>query len=258
LDTGDYRTVHDFVEDDLDALSEREREVVRLAFGLPEGDPLSYSEIGDKLGVSGERIRQIRNVALRKLQQASNPDWPWPRGRAPEGWRLKDALDAAGFSWPSVHDWRADQLPPGHDMTGFVPDDAGLASEEIVPGIVTLRMDPILLLRDERVRNPANRERMGISVFACVGVSEDGHETTWAALTPKARPDRLTIKQEWREGGNYGWRRGRMSLMDGGRWVGPRAAFTAASWREIFNSFTDGRPRLTAEGLRAISAWRPR
>lgn len=121
----------------------REQEVIRLALGLPEGEPMNYPAIGSELGIGGERVRQIRNVALKKLKQARNPDWPWPKGQAPEGWLVKDALDAAGFSWPGEHDWPPDQLPPGHDLTESVPTGAGLKTDEIVPGVASLRIGPV-------------------------------------------------------------------------------------------------------------------
>ena len=253
LDTGDYRTVHNVTDGDLGTLDPREQEVIRLAFGLGDGEPLNYSAIGKKLGVGGDRVRQIRNDALRKLQMAVNPDWPWPKGQAPEGWRLKNALDQAGFRWPTERDWQPDQLPPGHDLTDAAPLDNQLRVDEIVPGLATLRMDPLLLLRDGRVRNPPRRERLWIGIFVCVVSDDDRDETTWVALTPKGRPGRLPIEREWRNGGNYQWRRGQLFLMDAGRWTSPRTAFAAAGWREAFSAFPE-RASLTADGLAAVRA----
>ena len=47
-------------------LPDREAEVVRRRFGF-EGDPETLEEIGDRLGVTRERVRQLENQALRKL-----------------------------------------------------------------------------------------------------------------------------------------------------------------------------------------------
>ncbi len=47
-------------------LTDRERTVVTLRFGL-EGEPLTLEEIGRRLGVTRERIRQLESHALRKL-----------------------------------------------------------------------------------------------------------------------------------------------------------------------------------------------
>lgn len=49
-------------------LSPREREVIDLRYGLTSGIPLSLPEIGKRVGVSRERVRQIETQALRKLR----------------------------------------------------------------------------------------------------------------------------------------------------------------------------------------------
>jgi RNA polymerase sigma factor (sigma-70 family) len=54
----------------LSGLSERERSVLRWRFGL-DGESLSLREIAARLGVSGERVRQLENRALGKLRSAA-------------------------------------------------------------------------------------------------------------------------------------------------------------------------------------------
>jgi RNA polymerase primary sigma factor len=49
-------------------LSEREHLVLQLRFGLADGHPYSLEQIGQILGVTRERVRQIETVALRKLR----------------------------------------------------------------------------------------------------------------------------------------------------------------------------------------------
>lgn len=55
----------------LDKLSDKERQVVNLRFGLEDDNPLTLREIGEQLGISRERVRQIENQALTKLRRSS-------------------------------------------------------------------------------------------------------------------------------------------------------------------------------------------
>ncbi len=52
----------------LSQLDEREGEIVRAYFGLGGSEPMTLEEIGDCLGVTRERVRQLRNRALTKLR----------------------------------------------------------------------------------------------------------------------------------------------------------------------------------------------
>jgi RNA polymerase primary sigma factor len=53
----------------LDIMSEREREVLDLRFGLADARPHTLAEVADKLRVSRERVRQIEEAALKKLRK---------------------------------------------------------------------------------------------------------------------------------------------------------------------------------------------
>jgi RNA polymerase nonessential primary-like sigma factor len=66
----------------LSDLSSRERDVIRMRFGLGDGHPYSLAEIGRALDLSRERVRQIEAKALQKLRQ--------PKRRN----RVRDYLDA--------------------------------------------------------------------------------------------------------------------------------------------------------------------
>jgi RNA polymerase primary sigma factor len=52
----------------LSALPERERQVIELRYGLTGAEPLTLEEVGNTFGVTRERIRQIENNTLKKLQ----------------------------------------------------------------------------------------------------------------------------------------------------------------------------------------------
>jgi len=54
----------------LETLNERERRILKLRY--LEGEPRSLVQIGQAMGVSKERIRQIEAKALRKLMQPTN------------------------------------------------------------------------------------------------------------------------------------------------------------------------------------------
>jgi RNA polymerase primary sigma factor len=55
----------------LDSLSERERKVIELRFGLVDGHPRTLEEVGREFGVTRERIRQIESKTLCKLRHPS-------------------------------------------------------------------------------------------------------------------------------------------------------------------------------------------
>jgi RNA polymerase primary sigma factor len=53
----------------LDALPDRERQVIELRYGLSGTEPLTLEEVGKTFGVTRERIRQIENNTLKKLKR---------------------------------------------------------------------------------------------------------------------------------------------------------------------------------------------
>ncbi len=56
------------VSEALDDLSDREKKVVRMRFGLDDGRPRTLEEVGREFGVTSERIRQIESKTLAKLR----------------------------------------------------------------------------------------------------------------------------------------------------------------------------------------------
>lgn len=69
------------LDDVLDTLTDREKRVLELRFGIEDGRPRTLEEVGKEFGVTRERIRQIEAKALRKLRHPSRSK------------KLKDYLD---------------------------------------------------------------------------------------------------------------------------------------------------------------------
>ena len=55
------------IEKLLAAIDERDAKILRMRYGLDSGDPMTLKEIGEKVNLSRERVRQIENEALKKL-----------------------------------------------------------------------------------------------------------------------------------------------------------------------------------------------
>ncbi len=53
----------------LNSLSERERKIIEMRFGLGDGELYTLAEIAEKLGVSRERVRQLEEATIKKLRQ---------------------------------------------------------------------------------------------------------------------------------------------------------------------------------------------
>jgi RNA polymerase primary sigma factor len=68
VDAASFILLQEQLEDVLNSLSEREREVIRLRFGLTDGHPRTLEEVGREFGVTRERIRQIESKTLAKLR----------------------------------------------------------------------------------------------------------------------------------------------------------------------------------------------
>ena len=63
--------LNDSVEDVLDSLTEKEAMVIRLRYGIDDGETKTLEDVGKMFGVTRERIRQIEAKALRKLRHPS-------------------------------------------------------------------------------------------------------------------------------------------------------------------------------------------
>ena len=71
VDAAAYSMLQKQLREVLDTLSEREKKVLILRFGLDDGRPRTLEEVGREFNVTRERIRQIEAKALRKLRHPS-------------------------------------------------------------------------------------------------------------------------------------------------------------------------------------------
>ena len=64
------KDLQDEVGDLLNVLDPRERKIIAFRFGLDGGRERTLEEVGQKFGVTRERIRQLQNIALLKMRKA--------------------------------------------------------------------------------------------------------------------------------------------------------------------------------------------
>lgn len=65
------RALTEAVAESLSSLKEREAKILRLYFGLDGGEPMTLEDIGVLLGVTRERVRQIKDKAISRLRHQS-------------------------------------------------------------------------------------------------------------------------------------------------------------------------------------------
>jgi RNA polymerase primary sigma factor len=64
------KNLQEEISDLLRVLDDRERKIIMSRFGLDGGNSRTLEEVGEKFGVTRERIRQLQNIALAKLRRA--------------------------------------------------------------------------------------------------------------------------------------------------------------------------------------------
>ena len=65
-----HKNMHSQLDGLLTVLDERERKIIDARFGLNGQKSRTLEEVGQEFGVTRERIRQLQNIALRKLRRA--------------------------------------------------------------------------------------------------------------------------------------------------------------------------------------------
>lgn len=66
-----YESLRKEIDRAIATLTQREQDVVRLYFGLNGGHPMTLEEIGEKFDLTRERVRQIKEKAIRRLKHTS-------------------------------------------------------------------------------------------------------------------------------------------------------------------------------------------
>jgi hypothetical protein len=117
----------------LKMLEAREMGVILWRYGIKDGEPKTWSEIGEIYGLSGERIRVIENKAISKLRHPSKrasvedfvDDWP----HLPEAMRLKVLAELGQTIQPTA-------VPPVRYC-----ERHGTWSDAVAPGLVRVTLD---------------------------------------------------------------------------------------------------------------------
>jgi len=68
VDNASHHSLEGEIEQALETLTEREEAVLRLRYGLDDGQPRKLEEVGNRFGITRERVRQIETKAIRKLR----------------------------------------------------------------------------------------------------------------------------------------------------------------------------------------------
>ena len=71
MDSASFSMLKEELNEAMESLTERERNVIKLRFGLDDGKTRTLEEVGKEFDVTRERIRQIEAKALRKLRHPS-------------------------------------------------------------------------------------------------------------------------------------------------------------------------------------------
>jgi RNA polymerase primary sigma factor len=90
-----HKNMHLQLDGLLEVLDERELKIIEARFGLNGQKPRTLEEVGQEFGVTRERIRQLQNIALKKLRRAlQKREDPGPRATGKGGRRRRGAARA--------------------------------------------------------------------------------------------------------------------------------------------------------------------
>ena len=58
----------------VDSLPEMEKKVIRLRYGLDDNKPKTLLEVGNELGITREKVRQLEDKAIKRLREVNKKD----------------------------------------------------------------------------------------------------------------------------------------------------------------------------------------
>jgi RNA polymerase primary sigma factor len=120
-----HKNMHLQLDGLLEVLDERELKIIEARFGLNGQKPRTLEEVGQEFGVTRERIRQLQNIALKKLRRAlQKREDPGPRplnkkGRRRKGAAAQDDEDGDYFDDDDFDDLDDDEAAHGEDGADF-------------------------------------------------------------------------------------------------------------------------------------------
>lgn len=71
FDNAFYSSLQKILDESMDVLDKREKIIIKLRFGIGGEGPLTLEEIGNMIGITRERVRQIQNKSIEKLKRVS-------------------------------------------------------------------------------------------------------------------------------------------------------------------------------------------
>jgi RNA polymerase primary sigma factor len=75
INAATQKLLEEKIEQALDTLTAREREIIQLRYGLGDGYTYTLEEVGRKLKMTPEAVRRIEGRAVTKLQSQNRPPW---------------------------------------------------------------------------------------------------------------------------------------------------------------------------------------
>ena len=120
----------EMIGDVLESLSERERQVLQLRFGLEDGQRRTLEEVGHEFGLTRERIRQIEGKALTRLREPLHAEKvrPWADAAVRPGAQVADHVKGSAVGAGQI---RSQAIKYGWSVETIIDESSELIPSEI-------------------------------------------------------------------------------------------------------------------------------